>query len=140
VTVSAATQVKETRRNAERLPRRAGLLSIARGPRRAPRDEMGGRAARASMTFDVFASAAPARSVTRVTHRRPIECPGPRPLAGCCQPAIRFCHRGINALTCVFYKLDRRKGTIIASRHCFRTATSRHGSNTTEDRKKKAPQ
>jgi hypothetical protein len=59
VTVSAATQVKETRRNAERLPRRAGLLSIARGPRRAPRDEMGGRAARASMTFDVFARCGP---------------------------------------------------------------------------------
>ena len=69
-----------------------GLLRIARGRARARRDEMGGRAAHASMTFDVFASAAPARGVTRVTHRRPIEGPWPRLLAGSCQPAIKYCH------------------------------------------------
>jgi hypothetical protein len=66
-------------------------ISTARGaPGTTRRD--GGRAAHASVTFDVFASAAPARSVTRVTHRRPIEGPGPRPLAGFCQPAIKYCH------------------------------------------------
>jgi hypothetical protein len=47
---------------------------------------------------------------------------------------------GINTLTCVFYGLDRRKGTIITGRHSVRTATWHHGSNTTGDRKKKAPQ
>ena len=63
-------------------------------PRAAPplRDEMG--AARcASMTFDVVARGGPARSVTRVTYRRLIECPGPRPLAHSAQPAIKYCHR-----------------------------------------------
>jgi hypothetical protein len=44
--------------------------------------------------------------------RRPMECPGPRPLAGFCQPAIKYV-TGINTLTCVFCELDRRKGTII---------------------------
>jgi hypothetical protein len=34
-----------------------------------------GATARASMAFDVFATCGPARSVTRVTHRRPIERP-----------------------------------------------------------------
>jgi hypothetical protein len=37
-----------------------------------------GRAARASMTF-CLPGVVPARSVTQVTYRRPIQCPGPRP-------------------------------------------------------------
>ena len=38
--------------------------------------------------------------------------PGRGPLAGFCQPAIKYVTR-INTLTCVFCGLDRRKGTII---------------------------
>ena len=56
-----------------------------------------------------------------------------------CQPASNAA-TGINTLSCVLYGVDRRKATIITGRHCLRTAISHHGSNTTEYRKKKAPQ
>ena len=112
-----------------------GLLRIARGRARARRDEMGGRAAHASMTFDVFASAAPARGVTRVTHRRQLSAPGRGRWPVSANQRSNTA-TGINTLTCVLHKIGQRKGTIITGP----PQLSRHGSNTTKDKKKKAPQ
>ncbi len=71
--------------------------------------------------------------------RRPMECTGPRPLAVSVNQRSNTA-TGINTLTCVFMDWIGAKEPSSSGRPSLRTATSRHGSNTTEDRKKKAPQ
>jgi hypothetical protein len=68
------------------------LLGIARGLRQALRDEMGA-VRRASTTFDAFARWAQSRTVTRVTFRRRLQRPKPRPWPISANQRSKYCHR-----------------------------------------------
>ena len=43
--------------------------------------------------LDAFARCGPARTVTRVTHRRQLTAPQAAAAADFCQPATKYCHR-----------------------------------------------
>jgi hypothetical protein len=128
-------QVKRPRR--AKGPRRGASGCASPADRAALRDEMGpcGAHRRPSMCLP---SAAPARTVTRVTHRRQLSAPGPRPLAGCCQPAIKYCHRNYFPDHCVYTIRPAQEpslpaDTVSEPRHSRRLEQQ-------ETEKKKAPQ